>query len=81
MLGRLRRGVRAPAPTPAAAPAAVAAGRRRGRHRRGAFDGKVVWITGASQGLGAELARYLAGQGARLILSSRSLEKLQVREV
>lgn len=51
---------------------------RRGAHRRGAFDGKVIWITGASQGLGLVLASYLASQGARLILSSRSLEKLQV---
>ncbi|KIY95436.1 hypothetical protein MNEG_12525 [Monoraphidium neglectum] len=49
----------------------------RGGHRRAAFEGKVVWITGASQGLGQALAAYLASQGARLILSSRSLEKLQ----
>jgi dehydrogenase/reductase SDR family member 7 len=41
-----------------------------------AFRGKVVWITGASQGLGEELARRLAAQGARLVLTSRSEEKL-----
>jgi len=52
---------------------------KRGRHRRDAFDGKVVWITGASQGLGAVLAHYFSSQGARLILSSRSSEKLEVR--
>ena len=38
---------------------------------RGAYEGKVVWITGASQGLGEALALHLASLGARLILSSR----------
>jgi dehydrogenase/reductase SDR family protein 7 len=38
---------------------------------RGAYQGKVVWITGASQGLGEALALHLASLGARLILSSR----------
>lgn len=42
-----------------------------------AFQGKVVWIVGASQGLGEALAQYWAAAGARLILSSRSLEKLK----
>lgn len=94
----------------------------RGRHKPGAFRGKVVWITGASQvrcvglhacadsssshcqgccahasamtctqartcermplalqGLGEVVATYLAAQGAKLILSSRSRDKLQVR--
>lgn len=51
---------------------------RRGNHAAGAFQGKVVWITGASQGLGETLAAYFAAQGARLILSSRSRDKLQV---
>ncbi len=46
----------------------------------GAFHGKVVWIIGASQGLGEELAKYWAAAGAKLILSSRSLEKLEVME-
>uniref|UniRef100_A0A383WEJ1 Ketoreductase domain-containing protein n=1 Tax=Tetradesmus obliquus TaxID=3088 RepID=A0A383WEJ1_TETOB len=49
----------------------------RGRHKPDAFRGKVIWITGASQGIGEALAKYLAGQGARLILSSRSAERLQ----
>ncbi|KAG2484642.1 hypothetical protein HYH03_016595 [Edaphochlamys debaryana] len=48
-----------------------------GKHKRAAFEGKVVWITGASQGLGAILAKYFAGFGARLILSSRDASKLQ----
>ena len=38
---------------------------------RGAYEGKVVWITGASQGLGEALALHLSSLGARLILSSR----------
>jgi len=42
-----------------------------------AFRGKVVWVTGASQGLGEELARALAARGARLVLTSRSREKLE----
>ncbi len=36
-----------------------------------AFDGKTVWITGASGGLGAALARAFHDAGARLILSAR----------
>ena len=38
-----------------------------------------MWITGASQGLGEVLALYLAAHGAKLILSSRSQDKLEVR--
>eukprot|EP00740_Mantoniella_antarctica_P016352 CAMPEP_0181390412 /NCGR_PEP_ID=MMETSP1106-20121128/25471_1 /TAXON_ID=81844 /ORGANISM="Mantoniella antarctica, Strain SL-175" /LENGTH=401 /DNA_ID=CAMNT_0023511321 /DNA_START=329 /DNA_END=1534 /DNA_ORIENTATION=+ len=43
---------------------------------RAAFAGKVVWITGASQGLGEALALHLASLGARVILSSRRPETL-----
>jgi dehydrogenase/reductase SDR family protein 7 len=42
-----------------------------------AFRGKVVWVTGASQGLGEELARRLAARGAKLVLTSRSRAKLE----
>ncbi len=42
-----------------------------------AFDGKVVAITGASEGIGAELARQLAAPGVRLALCARNAERLE----
>jgi short-subunit dehydrogenase len=41
------------------------------------FQGKVVWITGASAGIGEALARALARQGARLVLSARNEGELR----
>ena len=40
------------------------------------FHQKVVWITGASSGIGEELARQLDRAGAQLILSARNVQKL-----
>ena len=40
------------------------------------IHGKTVILTGASQGLGAVMARQLATAGARLVLAARSADKL-----
>lgn len=41
------------------------------------FKDKLIWITGASSGIGNEFARQLSNMGARLILSARSKDKLE----
>ena len=41
------------------------------------FHNKVVWITGASSGIGESLARAFASKGAKLVLSSRRKEELE----
>ncbi|MGS0535820.1 SDR family oxidoreductase [Pseudoalteromonas sp. SaAl2] len=41
------------------------------------FKNKTVWITGASSGIGQELAIQLANLGANIILSARSVDKLE----
>ena len=44
--------------------------------RRIAFTGRTVLITGGSRGLGLELARLFAAEGANLVLIARDAEKL-----
>jgi len=41
-----------------------------------AFHGKTIWLVGASEGLGLALAKQLAAEGAQLILSARSEDRL-----
>lgn len=41
------------------------------------IQGKVAWITGASSGIGEALANELFSEGASVILTARSVEKLE----
>jgi dehydrogenase/reductase SDR family protein 7B len=41
------------------------------------FTNKVIWITGASSGIGEALAYSFSAEGARLLLSSRRSEELE----
>lgn len=43
----------------------------------GSLKGKVIWLTGASSGIGEALTYELARKGARLIISSRRKEELE----
>ncbi len=40
------------------------------------LNGKLVWITGASSGIGAEVALELARRGARVVVTARRADAL-----
>ena len=54
-----------------AAPAAAGKARARARRATGDLSGEVALVTGASRGLGLLLARELARQSCRLIITAR----------
>eukprot|EP00873_Tetraselmis_striata_P015946 jgi/Tetstr1/436210/TSEL_025055.t1 len=43
----------------------------------GSFEGKVVWLVGASQGMGEVIAKYFSAHGARVVLSARKEPELR----
>ena len=41
------------------------------------LKGQWVWVTGASSGLGLELCKQLAKQGANLLITARRVDRLE----
>jgi hypothetical protein len=46
-------------------------------NKKTAFKSKVVWIAGASSGIGAQLALDLARAGAQVVISARRIQNLE----
>lgn len=42
------------------------------------FENQVIWVTGASSGIGASLAKDLTRQGAQVIISARRIDQLNL---
>ena len=42
------------------------------------FNGKVIWITGASSGIGKALAIQFSDLGAKIVLSARNVDALKL---
>jgi NAD(P)-dependent dehydrogenase (short-subunit alcohol dehydrogenase family) len=54
----------------------IRAGSKRGAEARmGKLDGKTVVVTGASRGIGAEIARVFAAEGGRVVCAARTLRE------
>ncbi|KAI3705989.1 hypothetical protein L1987_76241 [Smallanthus sonchifolius] len=49
----------------------------KGKVKRESFEDKVVWITGASRGIGEVIAKQLAALGAKIIISARNEPELE----
>nr|XP_043615519.1 dehydrogenase/reductase SDR family member 7 isoform X2 [Erigeron canadensis] len=49
----------------------------KGKVKPQTFQDKVVWITGASRGIGENLAKQLATLGAKIIISARNVAELE----
>jgi len=41
------------------------------------LEGKTAWVTGSGRGIGRAIALALAGDGANVVVSSRTLSELQ----
>jgi len=65
-----------PTPTPAFTPNPSASGYR-SVFRPGLFAGRRLWVTGGGSGIGRCVAHELAALGAEVIISGRSVEKLE----
>ena len=52
-------------------------GEKETKRRATSLENKVIWITGASSGIGEALTYAFAAQGANLILSSRNIDALE----
>lgn len=43
----------------------------------GRLDGKVIVVTGASRGIGADIARLFAAEGGRVVCAARTVQEGQ----
>ena len=48
--------------------------------KEGALDGQVIVVTGGGSGLGKSMSTYFLELGAKVVITSRNLEKLTSHE-